>query len=369
MVIYKQISTIGVLLLVIGLCISCKEHSFSKGAKAQITTKEQFWKNRTGIQNKEIQEKTFPIPIDTAITEERTNRIYINSGQCQYEVFVDDVLLLKLMGPITARRGGMTGDHDINQLLLTSGTHEIKVRMYPRYGVEVFPKGEGQMKLTFSHFRDRNLKTVTYNNQMNGHNGIVINQSDKQWITKYSEEHQEEYDGDYEPKTPNKLEGLPIYEWRSTFDAEVPFSYTGWRSSIDLRAAYKDKEKEIQKEVLETYRAMHKIIKNRDVNGYLALVREREELITSCLLYKTNEKTLRQKEFVDLIQNNAYEVQPLVSETFKIEFQGYGKLVMLLHKVDGEGVIRLQNKKDPKDMIYLDFRLQRKTKGDPLTVI
>ncbi|WP_158447831.1 hypothetical protein [Aquimarina longa] len=114
---------------------------------------------------------------------------------------------------------------------------------------------------------------------------------------------------------------------------------------------------------------MYKIIKNRDINGYLALVREREELITSCLLYKTNEKTLRQKEFVGLIQNNAYEVQPLVPETFKIEFQGYGKLVMLLHKVDGEGVIRLQNKKDPKDTIYLDFRLQRKTKGDPLTVI
>jgi hypothetical protein len=46
-----------------------------------------------------------------------------------------------------------------------------------------------------------------------------------------------------------------------------------------------------------------------------------------------------------------------------------GMRIALRLKADGEGIIRLRNKKDPDDKVYLDLRFQRKHKGDKLTVI
>jgi hypothetical protein len=52
-----------------------------------------------------------------------------------------------------------------------------------------------------------------------------------------------------------------------------------------------------------------------------------------------------------------------------MDFQGYGKLVTFLHKADKEGVIRLKNKKNPDEVIYLDFLFQRKLKNGKLSII
>jgi hypothetical protein len=57
----------------------------------------------------------------------------------------------------------------------------------------------------------------------------------------------------------------------------------------------------------------------------------------------------------------------------KNTFSWYAKLKnikeTLLHLAYGEGIIRLINKKDPNENIYLDFLFQRKEKGGQLTVI
>ena len=50
-------------------------------------------------------------------------------------------------------------------------------------------------------------------------------------------------------------------------------------------------------------------------------------------------------------------------------YKTYGKLVTLLHLADGEGIIRMRNKNNPDENIYLDFLFQRKEKGGKLTVI
>ncbi|WP_281991303.1 hypothetical protein [Aquimarina aggregata] len=357
-----------IMLYTVLVFISCKQ-SPSKDIKARIQQQEPFWKNRTTMQNNITQEKIFPIPSDTTITEHRTNRIYLRSKNCQYEVFVNDVSLFKLMGPITKGGGGATGAHDMNQLLLTSGEHEVRVLMYPRHGLQIFPTKEGYMGLEFYYFLNRDLRTKRYNEKMNGNNGIELSQSDEQWISEYDYADQVALDGKYEPKEPAPLEGLPVYEWRSTFTAEVPFDIVGWRASVNLKEEFEDKEEDLENELFNAYKKVHAIIKERDVAGYLELVKEREELITTCLLYKEDEKPKREKEFVNLLANEDYEVEPLFFETFKLEYQAYGKLVMFLHKADSEGVIRLKNKKDPKDVIFLDFRFQRKEKGDGFTII
>ncbi|OOV19515.1 hypothetical protein [Flavobacterium sp. LM4] len=63
------------------------------------------------------------------------------------------------------------------------------------------------------------------------------------------------------------------------------------------------------------------------------------------------------------------KIELLFEETFQLEYQAYGKIIMFLHKADGEGIIKLKNKKNPAEVIHLDFRFQRKEKGEKLTVI
>lgn len=355
------------LLLLICVFTSCKQE-ISQEIKNKIAKKEIFWTSRNKLITKSTNDMEFPIKNDFLTTEERTNRVYLRSSNCQFEVFVDDVLLFKLMGDVTQNGGGINGDYDINQLLLSSGKHEVKIRMYPKYGKQVFDK-EGNVQMIFSYFKNRDLRTMNYNAEMNGHNGINIDQLTEQWIEKWDQQSQVGYEGVYVAKEPAPFKGLPAYEWRKTFDAEVPFSFEGWRNSVDLSKESKDEKKDINKELYDQYKLIHNIIKNKDANQYLNIVKEREELITNCLYYKDNEKKIRMDEFVKLIKSDEYELEPLYSETFKLEYQGYGKLSMLLNKTDGEGIIRLKNKKDKNDMIFLDFRFQRKKKGEKLTVI
>jgi hypothetical protein len=348
---------------------SCQSN-LSQETKEKIKEKEAYWKARTQTISKNKNTKEYPIKKDTTITEQRTNRIYINSMECQYEIFVDDVLLFKLMGEPTKNGGGTTGDFDINQLMLTSGTHEVKVRLYPKYGLALFQNGPGSIDLTFSYFKNRDLRTIMYNEQMRGKDGIWLNQGDEQWIGEKGDFGTSNYvEGHYEPKEPNKFVGLPIYEWRNTFDAEVDFDKIGWRNSINLKKEQDDEKKDVKTELLKEYHKIHEMIANKDVAAYLALVKEREELITTTLHYRENDKEIRSNEFVKLLKSDDYEVEPLFEETFQLEYQGYGKLVMLVHKADGESIIRLKNKKNPDDNVYLDFRFQRKGKGDKLTVI
>jgi hypothetical protein len=335
----------------------------------KIKEKESFWQTRTNLITKNKNTIGYPLKKDTTITEQRTNRIYLRSNQCQFEIFIDDVLLFKLMGELTKDGTGINGDYDINQLLLTSGSHEIKVRMYPEYKKLVFGEG-GYTGLTFSYFKNRDLTTMQYNEEMRGKDGINLDQSNEQWIGDKGELGNADYvEAHYEPKKPLLLEGLPIYEWRSTFNAQVDFDKIGWRNSVNLKKEQDDEKKDIRTELLKEYQKIHEILSKKDVTGYLSLIKEREELVKSILHYRENEKELRSNEFVKIIQDNDYELESLFEETFQLDYQGYGKLVMFLHKADGEVILRLKNKKNPDDTIFLDFRFQRKGKGGKLTII
>ncbi|TRX30903.1 hypothetical protein FNW52_19510 [Flavobacterium sp. ZT3R18] len=359
-------------IIVVVLCLfalfSCQSN-LSQETKEKIEEKETFWKERTQTIYKNKNTKEYPLKKDTSLTEQRTNRIYLRSNNCQFEAFVDDVLLYKKMGESTKKGGGVSTNFDINQLLLTSGTHEIKIRMYPKYNEPVFGEG-GYVGLTFSYFKNRDLQTKEYNLNMNGASGMDLDQSTEQWVDDKGELGNADYvEAHYEPKKPLPLKGLPIYEWRSTFDAQVNFDKIGWRNSVNLKKEQDDEKKDIRTELLKEYQKIHEIISKKDVTGYLSLIREREELVMATLHYRENEKELRSNEFVKIIKDNDYELEPLFEETFQLEYQGYGKLVMFLNKANGEGIIRLKNKKNPDENVYLDFRFQRKGKGEKLTVI
>lgn len=360
-------------LSVISICLfalfSCQS-KLSQETIDKIKEKEPFWQTRTDLINKNKTTIEYPIKKDTTIgNEKRFNQIYINSGSFQFEVYIDDVFLMNMKGEATKGQGGITGGYQINPFLLTSGTHEIKIRIYPAYGQKVFGPG-GSIELLFQHYKDGDLRTMVYDEKMGGRDGIRLDQDHEQWIGEKGEYDTPSYvKGHYEPKDPLPVKGLPIYEWRSTFDAQVPFDFIGWRNSVNLQKEQEDEKKNIKAELIVEYRKIYEIIKNRDVQGYLNFVKEKEDLLGKTLYYTEKERKEKIKMAEELLNNSDYELEPLFEETFKLEYQGYGKLVTLLHLADGEGIIRLTNKKDPNENIYLDFLFQRKEKGGKLTVI
>jgi hypothetical protein len=356
-------------ILMSALCFSiasCQE-KISEKTKLQIQQKETFWKNRSELLYKNKTNVEYPIKKNIVIKEERKYQIYLSSSNCQYEIFIDDVFLTKFLENGKTRSGGFTGNIDLNNLLLTSGTHEIRVLLYPEYGKNKF-ETEGVLNLKLYYYLKNNFKEAFYTSQFNGNNGVELSQSNEQWTDKWDQENQVAYDGDYTPKEPLPLKGLSMYEWHSTFEVEVPFDLIAWRNSVNLKKEHDDEKKDIKKEVIAEYLKIHEILVNKSVDDYLSSVEERENIFKSCLYSDKNEKTLQRIEFDELMKNDEYELEPLYEETFQLEYQSYGKLVMLLHKADGEGVIRYINKKDPNDVIYLDFGFQRKKKEDKLTI-
>jgi hypothetical protein len=357
-----------IVLLVCISFVSCQE-KLSEKTKKEIQEKKAFWQTRTNLINKNKTIIEYPIKKETTINnEKRSNYIYVHSADCQFEIYINDVLLTNFKGEI-ARRGGVTGGHITNSLLLTSGTNEIKVRMYPPYGDQVFKTGAA-IGLVFQHFRDGDFRTTVYDETMRGKDGIILDHFDKQWVSDKGEYDTPSWvEAHYEPKTPLPLKGLPAYEWRSTFVAEVPYDLLGWRNSVNLKEEEEDEKKNIKAELIAEYKKVYEIIKNRDVQGYLKLVKERDELLGKTMYYTEKDSKQKIKNAEELLNNSDYELEPLFEETFKLEYQGYGKLATLIHLADGEGVIRLINKKDPNENIYLDFLFQRKEKGGKLTVI
>jgi hypothetical protein len=101
----------------------------------------------------------FPIKKDRLVNEKRVNSIDIHSQSLQFEVYVDDVLLYNFKGEASQHQGGAIGAHEINPLLLTSGTHEVKVRMYPALGQNIFGDAGG-LNLIFSIIHTRTLNRL-----------------------------------------------------------------------------------------------------------------------------------------------------------------------------------------------------------------
>ena len=347
---------------------SCQE-KLSEKTKKEIIAKQAFWQTRANLINKNKTTIEYPIKKDNTIgNERRFNYLYFHSSYWQFEVYIDDVFLMNFKGEIAKGPGGITGGYQTNPLLLTSGTHEIKIRIYPAYEDSVFD--EGAIALTFQHYRDGDLRTMVYDEKMGGRDGIRLDQDHEQWVSEKGEYGTSSYiKGHYEPKEPLPVKGLPIYEWRSTFDAQVPFDFVGWRNSVNLKKEQEDDKKNIKAEVIAEYKKVYEIIKNRNVQGYVNLVKEKEDLLGKTMYCIEKDRKEKAKMVEDLLNNSDYEVEPLFEETFQLEYQGYGKLVTLLHKADGEGIIRLRNKKNPDENIYLDFLFQRKEKGGKLTVI
>ncbi len=328
-----------------------------KFQEKDLTKNETFCKQKHILEMQQDDEnKIFPIKIESIRTKEpRRNRIYLSSSYCQYELFVNDVLISRTMGEMTKKGGGITGAVPINQNLLYSGIHEVKLRMYPKYSLPIFDNRGGTVSLDFYYFIDDLMEKV-YNNKMGGQKGLSIGQS---------EYHLGEVREPHNP--PHNIEGLAVYEWRTTFEASVAFEQEAWLNSINLKKR-KDKNK-LKEELLNEYKKLHSVIKKRDIETYLEIVKDRELRLRTALYLTEKEQEERKEKFVSLLKDEKYDLLPLNEDISVLEYQAYGRLIFLSNNKDGKGIIRLVNRENLNEIVTLDFRFHRKKKGGPLTVI
>lgn len=347
-----------ILVICLGLFICCKQMPAQTITKEELTKNNAFWhiKKEQEMKNKEI--NLFPEKADSLQTQElRRNRIYLRSGFCQFEAYVNDVLIYRMLGDVTKGGAGITGAIPINQNLLFSGEHEIKVRIFPMYGDTVLSNKIFLGMEFYSFIND--LREKVYNDKMGGKTGVNIDNTD----TDYKGDPRSQYN-----PTHNFI-GLPVYEWRTTFEASVPFEQEAWLNSVNLKEESEKETVNIKRRLLDSYKKLHKIVSERDINAYLEAVKDREDRISTAFYFSKEEQAERTQEFIDLLTDKKYEVLPIVEETIVVEYQAYGKLGVLSDTRDGEGIIRVRNIENPDEEITLDFRFHRKQKGDSLTVI
>ena len=277
------------------------------------------------------------------IMKKPSNRLYLSSSHCQFDLFVNDVPLFRFWGRESESGMGMMTDNFLNPFILTSGEHEIKVRIYPRFGQE---------SLEFhSHF-EMEIYVVDAATHNFDEKVVLLTMSTPERIHK---------DGIIE----NPLTGLPYFEMRTTVKLQVPFELIGWRNSVDLRK--ENEEREIFQEVLQAYKEIYSMIKNRELDRLKTALAERENILNTAFYLSEERKAQEWQDFIDMISCEEFELAPFPQDPI-LHFQGHGRMVVLLnHK--REDIIRLVNREDPMDQIILEFRFHRKEKGDKLTVI
>ncbi|TWP30755.1 hypothetical protein ETU08_03965 [Apibacter muscae] len=269
---------------------------------------------------------------------------FVNTGNSQLEFSVGDVpVSLNLFwGEITGKDGRKTGTNiPLNSCILKSGKYKVTGRIYPRYG---------QSALEFHSYL-----------MMEGYY-----QEATDWDHTYpmfTIETPDRYHKNGEIYNP--ITGYPYFELQTEIEVEVPYELEGWSNSVNLK---EQEEESLKKELQERYNQIRTLLAKKDTASLRQLVQEREDLLGTVYYLPEQEKEKRLQEFLDLVANDEFDIAPYPSEA-QILFFAHGKMVTMVDPINREGVIRLVNKKDPKDIISLEFRFHRKKLGEKLSVI
>lgn len=323
---------------------------------------EQGSKERTIAENDKIQKITVPkkttimddtlnpylfIPTnyvsDTTIID-KNYYVAVRTGNSQLDFRVGDVpvSLNLFFGEITYKDGRKTGAYvPINSCILKSGKYKVTGKIIPRYGEKI---------LEFHSYL------------MMG--GYYIKSGD--WDNEYPMFTIETSDNYHkEGKIYNPITGYPYFVLETEIEVDVPYEVEGWSRSVNLK---EQKEEELKKELQQSYDEIRQIIAKKDIAAFRSLIEEREDLLKIVYYLPSAEKERRIADLLAVIMNDDFDIAPYPQEAQLLYF-AEGKMVTLVDPINRKGVVRLVNKKDPENIISLDFRFHRKRKGDKLTVI
>ncbi|WP_289064290.1 hypothetical protein [uncultured Zobellia sp.] len=237
-----------------------------------------------------------------------TNPIYYlddpYQSVCFFEIYVNGFLVFKRYENV----GEIGNVIPLNDVILKSGTQKVKIKLFPATDINGNPLSSLDDDTRFD------FKIKMYDNKIENAQDVLV----------------KEY---FAPTTTGKKDGAfkypdtPYYEETFTFEAEVPYTLTGWSESQDLTKMDKD---QLEQEVLAFYAVYDKVIQDQDEEKWVEMVRNKEEEFLKANTYNDIDDTWikrRIKEYSNYFDSELIKSYPL--DTYEMIFAGDGRAVAL----------------------------------------
>ncbi|WP_043706352.1 hypothetical protein [Tenacibaculum ovolyticum] len=257
---------------------------------------------------------------------------------CSGIIYINDVPAITWLGEET-KEGGFGGDIPINQLVLESGKHAVKIVMLPRINKKTLTEEE-----TF--FADFYLSDV----------------SPGRW---------KETSHKFHPKIESPWNGLseginyPIFELKTEIEVELPYVLDGWQNSQDLTEI---KEEILFRKVFSHYQQIHAVLAEHNVSKFLELSKEKMQLQEQAFYFSEERKKQFYEGALSLFSQNL-KVEPLMKDELKLQIMGYGKLVRLI-KLDGSEPLQYMSPNiENQSNIELEVKLHMRSEEKGFSII
>lgn len=225
--------------------------------------------------------------------------VEFSQDACGYEILINGVPLHRYLffGSTDKQR------LPINDYILTSGKQEIVIRLFPP---QLSDQSWSPTLVDASKFK---IKVFHHTPDCPTDNF----------------KHVFEFDTSNKPGTEKFLaSGQKVYEYKGSFDAEVPYQLTGWSNSKDLSTEDQDK---LLKEAVLAYNNFRNILIKKDVNTYAALMYDKEVELAKAFYWDTPEDSKERWNEISATVGEKREILPL--KDFKMVLYAGGKVLAL----------------------------------------
>lgn len=212
--------------------------------------------------------------------------VEFNSSIVNFEIYIND------MPAFTHHSGGaIFSQVPINQFIVESGKQNIKIKIFPLKGNDVF-KEDAFIK----------IKVFCYDSFTNNYESI---------LERFTYE-----TPDFTGKT------IPYFETVSNFDVEVPYRLLGWIGSVEFKDII-DSNK-----IIEFYKNIYTFFNNENISELMkSQVQKFNEIDTALYLSEDNNREL--SNLILKLKKEQFVLRQFPIST-KIQYFGYGKVLSLV---------------------------------------
>ena len=251
-------------------------------------------------------------------------RLQFKATACYFEIYVNDMPLFS-----TEVNHRISTTLPINYLILERGLQQLSVKIRPASG-ETFLHEEA----------DFSMKVQLYD-------------------VEHSMQHIEDILEYQIPSEADKT-SRPIIEYKTSFDATVPYQIAAWQNSADLRNIPNLKEL-----VDDVYKKITNYIHTKQYGKFVEMLFDKNNNRATSLYLSSKEIEKTNQELIDDFESG-FKILPFSSD-YKILYYAHGKVIQLV-TTDSEPVFRFFNEETEEEMT-LDFMFHLKQGNTELTVL
>jgi len=182
----------------------------------------------------------------------------------------------------------------------------------------------------------------------------------------------ESYKQDFEFISPNKpgtekfaASGQKFFEFKGTFEADVPYHVDGWENSKDLS---KENQDELLKETVAAYNNFRDILVKKDADAYAALMYDKEVELAKTYYWSTPKDS--EERWHDMKKSVLEERNILKLSDYKMVLYAHGRIVALQPtSLMYKDYLSAMHARTPDKDIQYSFFLHKKVGSNELTPI